>query len=456
MELLIFSLFCLSTVFPILHLFHSLPFFNRRDIITAEQTGAPEKGISILIPCYNEAAILNTSIDHVRALAYSSLEVIYINDGSDDDTFLLLKNKLQLVQCERPTSGHLSHKEVLGLYQSSVLPYVYVIDKVNGGKADSLNAGIEHSLHDLVITLDADSILSHDALKLANQAFQDPNVVAAGGMVHVLQTKSGKSFSKLTLKSANWLIRAQMLDLMKAFYITKVSLARFRALSIISGAFGIFDKKILTEVGGYRSTLGEDIDITLRIQRYILKHTAKRIVFLPNAVCYTELPENGRDVFKQRVRWQKAFIDCIIHFAPFFGRTFFRKPVSFFCIFETFIGSTLTAYVMSLILIQHVFEAPSSILGHLLLYVVVTMVFGFVYDVMGIVYSHYYGVRFTRKEWRGLLAGILFDITFFRFLNVFYVMYGTIAYFFNRNSWNKVSRTGRRYKTAQPLNEKTI
>lgn len=452
MNLLIFMLFCLSILFPILHLFHSSPSRCRMHI----QTPSGQKGISILIPCYNEAAIIQTSIDHIQSLSYPCHEVIYINDGSNDATFALLEEKLKLIECQKPPFSQLVHKPILGVYQSGFLPHVFVINKENGGKADSLNAGIEHAFYEIVITLDADSILSADALPLANEAFQSPDVIAAGGMVHVLQTKSEKHAGRLSLKKANWLIRAQMLDLMKGFYITKVSLARFRALSIISGAFGIFDKRVLLEVGGYRTTLGEDIDITLRIQRYISDHPAKRVVFLPEAVCYTELPENNRDVFRQRVRWQKAFIDCIIHFAPFFIRTVFRKPVSFFCVFESFIGGTVTAYIMTITLTQQLALGSVSTMEHLFLYAGVTMIFGLFFDVMVVIRSHYYGVAFYKGEGGRLIAGMLFDVTIFRFLNLFYVMYGTVAYFFNRTGWNKVARTGRRYKTAPPLHKKAV
>lgn len=452
MNLLVFTLFCLSILFPVLHVFCSTP--SQRGL-PGQKPPAP-KGMSVLIPCFNEAAIIQTSIDHIHSLSYPSCEVIYINDGSNDETFALLKEKLGLVECQKQALGQLAHQPIHGIYQSGFLPHVFVINKENGGKADSLNAGIEYASYDIVVTLDADSILSDDALPLANEAFQEPDVVAAGGMVHVLQTKAGGHVERLSLKSANWLIRAQMFDLMKGFYITKVSLARFRALSIISGAFGIFDKRVLLEVGGYRATLGEDIDITLRIQRYISDHPAKRIVFLPEAVCYTELPENNRDVFKQRVRWQKAFVDCIIHFAPFFTRTLLRKPVSFFCVFETFIGGTVTAYVMAAMLIQQLTLGSMSMIEHIALYAAVTMMFGSFCDIVAITRSHHYGVCFNKGERGRLFTGILFDVTIFRFLNLFYVMYGTIAYFFNRTGWNKVARTGRRYKTAPPLHKKAV
>lgn len=454
MEWIFTALLVVSVFFPVLHLLHSVPLFKCRSV----QTNAlnPVNGMSILIPCYNEKMILPVSIHHSKQVTRSKTEIFYINDGSTDGSMDLLSASLDLIPCRLNPTAKLLFAPVISCYQSRRFPHIFVIDKQNGGKADALNAGISFARYDLVITLDADSILSDTALPIVDATFQNKNVVAAGGMVHVLQTKDKYAPGKLDVKKTNWLIRAQMFDLMKAFYVTKVSLAQFRALSIISGAFGVFRKDVLETVGGYRKTIGEDIDITLRIQQYVSDQPDKQLVFLPEAVCYTELPENGRDVFKQRVRWQKAFIDCLIHFAPFFVRTFFRKPVSFFCIFETFIGGTLAAYAVSLIVIQQAYYAPASFLDHVLFYFIVTSMFGLVYDTAALLLSRYYGICFHKTDWTAVLAGILFDVMVFRYLNMLYVMYGSIAYFFNRHSWNKVNRTGRRYETVSTARERSV
>jgi poly-beta-1,6-N-acetyl-D-glucosamine synthase len=435
----------ICTLFPLVHLFHCLPLF-RKSNENIQPHSITEKGISILIPCYNEQNIIETSITNMKSLPYSNYEVIYINDGSSDETLLLLKKLLQLTPCHKVPVGKLSYKEIKMFYQSEIYPNIYVIDKVNGGKADSLNAGIEYASHDIVITLDADSILTDQSLPLINQVFEDKSVIAAGGMVHILQTKMMNHMNRLSLLTANMLVRAQMLDYLKAFYIMKTSLARFRALAIISGAFGIFSKQVLLEVGGYRSTLGEDIDITLKIQKYISKHKNYKIVFVPEAVCYTECPENWHDLFKQRVRWQKAFIDCLIHFRSFFLRTLFRKAVSFFFIFEGFLGGTVMAYVITGIVITDVVLGQHSFIYYILVYLGNVLLFGIVYDATAIFLCRYYGFKFCSKDRYRLFSTIIYDILVYRFATMFFVMYGTLAYFFNKHDWNKVARTGRKYQ----------
>ncbi|TDL31030.1 glycosyltransferase family 2 protein [Jeotgalibacillus sp. S-D1] len=455
MEIMITVFFLLSVTFPVLHLYHCLPMFSestegsRRSSKLKqwmiENGHEDEKGMSILVPCYNEQVIIETSIESMRQLAYKKFEVIYINDGSTDGTMPHLNKLLQLKPSSMTPEGKLSFEKINGFYQSELYPNIYVIDKANGGKADSLNAGIEYASNEVVITLDADTILVHNALSAVNDTFQDEDVVAAGGMVHVLQTKTDKPLNRLSLLYANMLIRIQVLDFMKAFYISKRSLVRFKALAVISGAFGIFRKQVLLDVGGYRNTIGEDIDITLRVQKFISKYKHLRISFISEAVGYTELPEKWKDLTKQRVRWQKAYIDCVIHFWAFFVKTLFTKPVSFFYIFESFLIGTLASYMMTVIVITNMITDPqNSYLNYVFFYMFWILLFGLVYDLVALWLGRYYGFKFDLKDGLRLITAILFDIFIYRFVTMYFVMYGSISYFFNKK-WNKVDRTGRSY-----------
>ncbi|MEL3973914.1 glycosyltransferase [Rossellomorea oryzaecorticis] len=455
MDILITVFFILSVTFPVLHLYHCLPIFREADERSKrnpaikkwmiEHGHEDEQGLSILIPCYNETGIIETSVQSMTSLPYSELEVIYINDGSTDGTMGYLGRLLELEPCSMTPDGNLTHEEVKGTYRSRLYPRFYVVDKVNGGKADALNAGIEYSQRDITITLDADTILENSALNAVNDTFKDEQVIAAGGMVHVLQTKLNDSSKRLSLKYANMLLRVQVLDFLKAFYISKLSLVRFKALAVISGAFGIFRKQALLDVGGYRNTIGEDIDITLRIHRLIANNKNSRIRFISEAVGYTELPETWRDLTKQRLRWQKAYIDCVIHFSSFFGKTLFSKTVSFFYIFEAFLVGTVASYIMTGIVIFNMIHDPqNTYLNYLFFYMFWIFVFGVVYDLVAIRQAKRYGFTFSLKDGFRLVGAILFDIFIYRFVTMYFVMYGSISFFFNKK-WNKVSRTGRKY-----------
>jgi cellulose synthase/poly-beta-1,6-N-acetylglucosamine synthase-like glycosyltransferase len=428
-----------------------LPWFREEDELV-KRNPEPEKGFSILVPCYNEAGIIETSVQSMRSLDYTNFEVIYINDGSTDETFSLLHHQLQLKKCWKASLGKLSHKEVDGVYQSNLYPNIYVINKVNGGKADALNAGIEHAAKELVVTLDADTILTAPSLTVVNEKFADKDVVAAGGMIHVLQTKTANPLKKLSLVGTNILVRVQMLDFLKAFYVTKLSLARFQALAIISGAFGIFTKKALIDVGGYRSSVGEDIDITLKIQRYIAKQKNKKVLLITDAISYTELPETWRDLFKQRMRWQKSYVDCLVHFRSFLIKTVITKAVSFFYIIESFFVGILAAYfAVGFFITNAFFNVDFIYIQFIIVYLSYIYLFNFIYNLLALRQVKRYGFSFGKGDWFRLFNTVLYDVFIHRFVTMYIVMFGSIAYFFNKD-WKKVSRTGRKYE-MEPVSQ---
>ncbi|MGP4040166.1 glycosyltransferase family 2 protein [Gracilibacillus sp. D59] len=450
METFLFILFYICIFFPILHLLHCLPWFRVQGE-NDRRNPKSEKGLSILIPCYNEAGIIKTSVNSMKSLDYQNFEVIYVNDGSSDDTYTLLHEDLELEQCWKTPLNRLPHQEIKSVYQSKLCPNIFVVNKVNGGKADALNAGIEYSSNELVVTLDADTILTESALHSINNKFDDEDVVAAGGMVHVLQTKTSNPLNKLTLAKTNFLLGVQMLDFLKAFYVTKISLARFQGLAIISGAFGIFKKDLLVKVGGYRSSVGEDIDITLKIQRYISKKKNnmknKKIALITDAISYTELPETWRDLFKQRIRWQKGYVDCLVHFIPFLLKTVLTRSVSFFYVVESLIVAILAAYVtVGVFMYNAIVNFSLSLASFVLLYLVYIIVFNLVYDILAILQVRRYGFTFQKKQGLRLFSTILYDVFIHRFIIMYFILYGSIAYFFNRD-WKKVKRTGRNYET---------
>lgn len=434
----------LCSLFPMFHIINSFPLFRKKPYYLTKKN-RETIGMSILIPCYNESKIVETAIEGLQKLEYEKLEVIFINDGSQDNTLELFQTHLQLVPIEGPTQSKLTYKPIIGYYQSQRFPWIYVLDKVNGGKADSLNAAIDHSSQELVITLDADSILAPNTLEIINNAFGDPDLVAAGGMVHILQ---GESMENMNMKGKN-IVRLQIFEYLKGFYILKTSLAKVNSLAIISGAFGIFKRNFIQYMGGFRNTLGEDIDITLKFQQYLKRRPKKKILFIPEAVCYTECPESWRDLFKQRVRWQKAFIDCIFQYWRFLSKTFLTRGVSFFMLLDSFIVGTLSNFFICSIILVFPFISLHQSLKIVLTYLIGSLFFNTIYNFYGYFIAWYYGVRFKGWNKLRLLWTMLLDVLFFRFYAMYIILHGTVAYIFNQHSWNKVNRTGRTYQLEQ-------
>jgi cellulose synthase/poly-beta-1,6-N-acetylglucosamine synthase-like glycosyltransferase len=422
----------------------SLTFLKRKK--EKEMEIVSNKGFSLLIPCYNEESILETAINGIKRLNYKDIEILYINDGSKDNTLKMLNDFLILEKCERKPNGYLESERVNDFYQSSIYHNVYVIDKVNGGKADSLNAGTNYASKEYIITLDADSVLDDSALGIVNGHLQKNNVVAAGGTVQILQ---GRDFQNLISKpslSLKHIIRFQIFEYLRGFYVYKLSLAKLNALAIISGAFGIFNKEVLNQVGGYRKTIGEDIDITLRFQEYVLNNPDKKIVYIPEAICYTECPENWLDLFKQRVRWQKAFMDCVIKFRGLFFKTFLSRSLSFFVVIDSLFVGIFSTYMSFLSLIVVALKPSIQSKEILLTYAIITLICNLTYTIVALIIAKSYGLSFKKSEMLKIINTLLMDLFIFRFISVFFILYGSIAYFFNKHDWNKVARTGRNYQ----------
>lgn len=392
-----------------------------------------EKGFSIIVPCFNEAPIIKYTIEGLKQLKYSNYEVIFVNDGSKDDTLPVLCKELHLVKIT-PDNTTLLTGRVRGIYQSNINPRIYVIDKINGGKADSLNVGYRMASKDLILTMDGDSVLDENALNVMNQTFEDEAVIASGGAVHVMQ------YFKLN-KKPNLLILLQSLDFIKGFYVYKASLAFNNALAIISGAFGVFKKEVLYQVGGFRSGLGEDIDITLRFQEYA-KANNKKLVFTEHAICYTECPERLNDLIKQRVRWQKGFIDSIIKNRKYIFTNIFKNSLSFFLIIDAVVINTIAIVVLGINLVLISVNLMNGSPSHIILYITIIILFNTIYSITAVRKAKFY---LNNLKCLPLYFVMLLDILLFRFLYVYVFIKGSLTFYFTRINWDKLTRTNNSY-----------
>ncbi len=274
-----------------------------------------EPQISILVPAYNEAATIAGSIRSLLQLSYSEYEIVVINDGSKDATIDVLRQEFELFPFPEAYHTQLPTAEIRAIYHSALHANLRVIDKENGGKADSLNAGINLSLYPLFCCIDADSILQPDSLRRAVQPFLDDHrTVASGGTVRIAngcRVENG-FLTKIGLPT-NLLALFQIVEYLRAFLFGRLGWSPMNAMLIISGAFGIFRKEAVVTVGGYRSdTIGEDMELVVRLHRHLrLSEKPYRITFVPDSVCWTEAPEDLRTLKNQRVRWQRGLCESL-------------------------------------------------------------------------------------------------------------------------------------------------
>lgn len=430
----------MSTFFAMLHFICS--FCYRK-----EPVRIPRKtlGFSLIIPCFNEAPILKNTLNGVLRLDYEDYEIIFINDGSTDNTMPVFFDLLEL----EPIQGQpILCAGLRGIYCSSKHPNIFVIDKSNSGKAASLNAGIALSHRELIVTLDGDSILEKNALRVMNCAFQDDDVIASGGAVHVMQYF-------LMDKCKSPLIALQALDYIKGFYIYKPSLCVNNALNIISGAFGVFRKTALIEVGRFRNGLGEDIDITIRLQEYAQKHQ-KIITYTMDAICYTECPQTWKDLRRQRIRWQNAFWDAVVHNRKFLLKYFFQASICFFMIADAAFSGTMAVMIFLtnyLLLSIRVFYGLPPLF---LIFSGLAVLFNIANSLVAIcraVRRGPYSFRTAdsavdgrkKTNTKPLYLGVCIDLILFSFLRIGFFIKGTVSYLKKRTSWDKLTRTNNAY-----------
>jgi cellulose synthase/poly-beta-1,6-N-acetylglucosamine synthase-like glycosyltransferase len=274
--------------------------------------------ISIVVPAYNEGKTILDSVRSLLALRYPRLEVVVVNDGSTDDTLPQLIAAFGLRQTPRVYWQRIRSKPVRAIYWSPAHPGLWVLDKVNGRKADAANAGINLASAPYVCVVDGDSVLERDAMRAIMHAVlpRPGETVAAGGTIRIANgSEFGASGATRVRTPRGFLATSQVLEYLRAFLFGRMAWSELDSLLIVSGAFGVFRKDVVVEVGGFRhETVGEDMDLVVRMHRH-LRGAGRpyRVAFVPDPVCWTECPETLRGLRSQRERWQRGLGETLDH-----------------------------------------------------------------------------------------------------------------------------------------------
>ncbi len=228
--------------------------------------------VSIIVPAFNEAEVIQASMSSLLELRYPYYEIIAVDDGSSDGTYEMMK------QFE---GNHFGVR-------------VSAFRKENSGKADTLNYGIRRSKAPIVVCMDSDSRLTSEALRYAVNHFNDPDVGAVAGNVKVINRH-------------NIWTKLQALEYIEGLNIVRNAQAFWRTVNVIPGPMGIFRRSAIEATGGYDSdTFAEDFDMTVKILA-----DGWKIDYEPKAVAYTEAPEELLDVIKQRYRWCRGILQAL-------------------------------------------------------------------------------------------------------------------------------------------------
>ena len=283
-------------------------------------------GVSVVVPAYNEEAGVVEAARSLLGLRYHRHEVIVVNDGSSDDTLRVLIEAFDLVRADREVPYEIPTRQTpRGIYvPRDGYTRLTVIDKANSGRSDSINVGINASVEDLIICVDGDSLLDPDALLVVTEPFADDplRTAATGGVVRVVNGCTIRSGQIIDVRmSRNILAQIQALEYLRSFFLGRSGWSKLRALILISGAFGCFRRDLLVEVGGLDpDSIGEDFELVMRIHRLLRERDQEySVTFVPEPVCWTEVPETLPVLRKQRARWHRGLWETLVKHRVMFG-----------------------------------------------------------------------------------------------------------------------------------------
>lgn len=302
-------------------------------------------GVSIVVPAYNEATGIAQSVRAMLNVRYPLHEVVVVDDGSTDETFQILRRTFGLVPVQRVPPGHIP---LIGTVRSvwaagTGEPLTVVRKHGAGRRSDALNAGLNYARHELVCMVDADSILEVDALlHVAKPFVDDPrHVVGTGGAIRAVNGTTIERGRVVDVRApSSWLVRIQIVEYLRAFLLGRTGWSRVGGLLIISGAFGLFRKDLVYEVGGLDpDTMAEDADLVATLHRHLRgQNRPYRLVFVAEPVCWTEVPPTREVLARQRRRWSHGLGQLLWKFRGMIGnprhRTLGMITLPFYLLFE--------------------------------------------------------------------------------------------------------------------------
>jgi cellulose synthase/poly-beta-1,6-N-acetylglucosamine synthase-like glycosyltransferase len=420
------------------------------------------KSITVIAPAYNEEVNIIDSIETLMQVQYRDFEVIVVNDGSTDRTLQKLTDHFGLYIDSLDRVSELPHADVRNIYRSGRYNNLIVIDKENGGKADALNAGINYSTKDLFCSIDADSILEPDALRKMLRAFvEDDKLVAAGGIVRIANgcEISGYEVKKVNL-SDRFLPRLQTIEYLRSFLFGRVGWDYFNSLFIISGAFGIFDRNAVIRAGGYmRDSIGEDMELVVRLHRYFREQKEEyRIRYIPEPVCWTEVPERWIDLASQRNRWQRGLADSLWrHRTMFLNRKYGRLgnvTMPYFFLIE-FLGPIIEMmgyfYFLFVIIFMGIYEP------FVLLFLSVAILLGILLSISSLISEEATFRKYgSIKNVSILTLFAVLENLGYRQINTWWRFRGVIDYIRGKKGWGKIKRLGFSESTEPALNQRKL
>lgn len=392
--ILIFSLIVIARYFILLLL--SMLNLYRHVKDKKDYRSHHDKMVTVIVPCYDEDVVIKASLESLAKQTYRNFEIIVVDDGSSDNTYLISKNM------EFSEKGR----------------RLIALTKPNEGKAEALNYGIAAAKGELILAVDADSRLSPDAIELMVNYFDDPEVGAVAGSVYV--TNQNTIWTKL-----------QALEYIQGLNLVRNGQAFLKLVNIIPGPIGMFRKDAIIKAGGYQNdTYAEDCDLTLHLisQGY-------KIDYEIDAVSYTEAPEDLTDLLKQRYRWTRGILQSVYKHKDKLWKVhqnFSMSMIIWYMLFEAVFWPIASIFANIFIVYIGVVSGHSTMLIY----------WWIIFTVLDIAAS-LYCVSVTKEKMGLVLYALYYRIFFINVVNIAKVLATVEEFFGVKMNWGKLERKGR-------------
>ncbi len=417
---------------------------NLEDLI--RDAGAPP--VTLIAPAYNEEPTCVESTRALLTLNYPEFEIIVVNDGSKDNTLRSMIDAFDMNPVHRARVSFLESATVRGIYRSAYQPNLWLIDKENGGKADALNTGLNYCRTPLFCAMDADSILESDSLlRIVRPFLEDAHTIAAGGIIRIINDCTIKHGSVTQVRlPKKFLAKFQVLEYLRAYLSGRMGWSTLKATLIISGAFGIFKREMVVDVGGYNTdTVGEDMELIVKLHRHCKENDIKySINFVPDPVAWTECPESIKILGRQRDRWQRGLYEVLTQhrkmlFNPKYGRIGMLAYPYFY--FLEMLGPAIEfpGYILFIVaMIMGTISVP-----YMLAFFSVAFVFGIALSISSVALEELTFRRYPRMRDLFQLFGLAILENFgYRQLTIYWRIHGLISALRNVKGWGQMERKG--------------
>jgi cellulose synthase/poly-beta-1,6-N-acetylglucosamine synthase-like glycosyltransferase len=411
-------------------------------------TSASAPPITLIAPAYNEEATCVESVRSLLTLEYPQYDILVVNDGSTDGTVERLREAFDLYEAPRVAAADLPSATVRTVLRSRRNPNLWVLDKENGGKADALNAGLNYCQTPLFCAMDADSLLEPEALiRIVRPFLEDSRTIAAGGVLRIANGCTVREGRVVDVRlPGSLLARLQVLEYLRAFLAGRMGWDALDATLVISGAFGIFRRRVVVAAGGYATdTVGEDMELIVRLHRYCRERMIPyRIHFVPDPVAWTECPESLQVLGRQRDRWQRGLFQSLTRHSrmllrPRYGRAgMIAFPYFFFLEMLGPVIELLGYLAFTVTVIAGRADWPFA-----LAFLSVAIVFGGVLSLAAVALEELSFRRYPRVlDLVRLFALALLENFGYRQLNAWWRLKGTVSALRGVQSWGHMTRKG--------------